>query len=134
MSLFLSTRTDDGSVEYTAVNGENTYDASMNRLGTDIIHQDVEMGRSRSVLGHNDRIANNSNSKAASSDMEEPSLSSIGKAHVSYSKPKIDGWPAAPDKLKGSSIPLFVGDVLLIMLPVAFMGMLARLCEALEVC
>lgn len=132
MPWFLSARKDGESVDYTAINSGYTRDARMNNLGTDIMDRDVEIGRSRSVLSHSDLSANNSDSKREGSHMQESSLSSIDKTYVSYKGPEIDGWPTAPYKLKGSSIPVFVGDMLLIVLPIAFIGMFSRLCGRLE--
>lgn len=102
---------------------EQTYNASEGHC----MDEDVETSRLNTDPSHDDRIANSPVMKAASSHMQNASLLSTGKASVEYYGPKINGWPAAPQKLNGFSIPLFVGDVLLISLPIAFLGMFARL-------
>jgi hypothetical protein len=34
----------------------------------------------------------------------------------------VANWPSHPQRLKGVSIPIFLGDCLLVLLPIAFIG------------
>ncbi|KAH6622174.1 hypothetical protein C7974DRAFT_397794 [Boeremia exigua] len=42
------------------------------------------------------------------------------KGSNTYVGPPISGWPTAPQRLRGYSVPLLIGDILLILLPIAF--------------
>lgn len=52
----------------------------------------------------------------------ERSGDSIRKFPEGYYGPAIKDWPASPRKLRGVSKLLLLGDLLLILLPIAFLG------------
>ncbi len=45
------------------------------------------------------------------------------KGPNTYVGPPIEGWPTDPQRLRGHSIPLLVGDIFLVLLPIGFIGM-----------
>ncbi|KAH6629031.1 hypothetical protein C7974DRAFT_179237 [Boeremia exigua] len=67
-----------------------------------------------------DSVSAESSDHGAHSEEPASGVRNAG-SRAAYKGPEIVGWPGAPAKLSGFSVPLFVGDVLLVLLPIAFL-------------
>ena len=93
-----------------------------------IVENDVEherANRASVVLGDFNGITSSGSTFVDSESSRNASV----EVSKTYDGPAIDGWPAAPQQLRGLSVPLLIGDVILILLPIAFLGMWMSLDE-----
>jgi hypothetical protein len=104
MAPFHSPHTSDHSVRYSTVETNADYDRT---------------NRASVVISDFDGITSSGSTVVNS----ESSRNATDKAPKTYEGPAIEGWPAAPQQLRGFSVPLLVGDIILILLPIAFLGM-----------
>lgn len=117
MPLF-SNSNPDSPVEYSAVETGQTLVTDDEYERRSALGSGIES--SRPSLEISDTEVNTSRNSAVLN--REASPPSNDKTLHSYSGPTINGWPKAPRQLRGISVPLLVGDVLLILLPIAFLG------------
>lgn len=118
MATNLDNRLYEGSVEYTAVehNDEFIDDTSEDRAYEDSIastHQSIDANQQVSHAIENGQQINQVGGSSKTISEE-----TTGETTVRT----IAGWPQGPRQLDGVSIPFFIGDLLLILLPVAFLG------------
>jgi hypothetical protein len=120
MSLLPNSRDFSASIEYSPVNNGQT-------------HENVGGHRSSSPPGHGTRMStsyshsdngSSFNSDSTNTRIDQFPMPPSGQKPVGYGGLPIAGWPTAPRKLSKFSIPLFIGDVVLILLPIAFLGVL----------
>jgi hypothetical protein len=93
-------------------------DESRTELATD---SDVENGTIGYDAGACNATADAPNSKTAGRKIQGSNSLTNSEA-AQYSGPDIKGWPTDPRKLKGFSVPTFLGDILLVLFPIAFLG------------
>lgn len=121
MPRFAGGRADDRAIDYTAV-GDVTDEDYTHRGASGSYRHTTELGRSSLDVSDSDANIPHK-SKAVNHHVYETRQPSSEKAPGSKSIPTVAGWPQQPRKLRGFSIPSLVGDTLLILLPVAFLGM-----------
>jgi len=108
----------EGSVEYTAVelNDEFIDDTSEDRAYEDSVasaHQSIDANQQVSNAIDNGQQFHQAGGSSKTIS-EETTGATIART--------IAGWPQGPRQLDGVSIPFLIGDLLLILLPVAFLG------------
>lgn len=113
MSLFSSNRPNTDSIAYSAMEREPSLDDDGSRAET-IVNNDVETGRS----------SDNNCARGIRDISPSLCIEQSNKPPATYMGPEITAWPTTPRKLRGFSVPLFVGDVFLILVPIAFLGLL----------
>lgn len=112
MPLFSSNGHGNNSIAYSAMERDPSPDDNDSHAET-IVNNGVETGRSS-----DDIHARRTQGTPASSCIEQSN-----KPLTTYTGPEVTAWPTAPRKLRGFSVPLFVGDMVLILIPVAFLGL-----------
>lgn len=123
MPLFNGQRHVEGSIEYAAIGHEPTRNDA-NDIDTEGSRQyeDELVGTSRGMNVSAQDLSHTSKSKAPNYSVVKSGEVPSEDANSGTSIPVIGGWPQGPRKLKGASIPFLVGDTLLILLPIAFLG------------
>lgn len=121
MPLFSGHRHDEGSIEYAAVGHEATYSDDVNTNGNQQYDDTID-GTHRSLDVGDQDSSNASKSKGTNYRVLESSRTPSDEVAGGINVPTIAGWPQGPRKLKGVSIPFLIGDTLLILLPIAFLG------------
>ncbi|KAF2999213.1 hypothetical protein E8E13_000989 [Curvularia kusanoi] len=86
------------SIEYSPVSNEHTHDDPCSRSDNGRPFDD-----------------NSTNAHVKQNAVPPSNQKSVG-----YKGPDIVGWPATPRKINGLSVPLFLGDVALVLFPIAF--------------
>jgi hypothetical protein len=121
MPLFSGNRGDNGSIEYTAVGNDvpRSEDDQRELQPTSNTVEAVRASLDTSGIKAN----STTRSKAVDYQVLETGSAPSEKTPGSNNGPTITGWPQGPRKLRGFSAPFLVGDALLILLPVAFLGM-----------
>ena len=123
MPLFSGQRHAERLIEYAAVGHEptgndgNDIDNDENRQ-----HEDELEGTGRSLNVTTQELSHASKRKAPNYSVVESGKAPSEEANSRTSVPVIQGWPQGPRTLKGVSIPFLIGDTLLILLPIAFLG------------
>ncbi|KAJ8106810.1 hypothetical protein OPT61_g9296 [Boeremia exigua] len=105
MPLFSSGHANDTSIQYSTVESEPAQ------------YLDDSQG------GHK-AFDHNNQAKQPSVDINTVGItvnsSQDDKGSNTYAGPPIKGWPTEPQRLRGYSLPLLIGDILLILLPIGF--------------
>lgn len=108
------------SIRYTAVDNEHIDESGDSHAPTLTPNNDGQPeGVSANIDTDRTLSSFTLNKKLADSPVQGASFTSSGQ---NYKGPDIAGWPAAPQKLRGFSVPFFIVDVALVLLPVAFLG------------
>jgi hypothetical protein len=120
MPLSSGNNADNGSYEYTAVGHEQGDDDNDNLMQKERYGNHVEIGRSSPGISDGDE--HSKNTKDVSSRIHESSEITSKPTPNTDDVPTIAGWPTKPQHLKSFSILTLTGDMLLNLLPIAFLG------------
>lgn len=109
MLPFRSIRTEHQTVAYTNL---------VSNQSDDVVESNEEH--------HDDRL---SGSDTCGNDSHDNTVRNSTSSHnlkeevlKTYTGPAVKGWPTAPRQLRGFSVQLLIGDTILILLPIAFLG------------
>lgn len=116
MPLFSGNRQNHEFIEYTAVGHNVSYGVEDHQRETQPYEDSATIGRTPPQTSGQDASGANK-SEGANHHIVETSQTPDSKEGLT-----ADGWPQGPQQLRGVSMPLLVGDMLLILLPVAFLG------------
>lgn len=121
MSWFAGARSNEDSVEYTAINYDLTDGGRDTLSETQARERTSSVSLAAPASGDQDARSNNK-TKEQSYRILELSQAAGEEKPDSNTAPTIPGWPQGPRQLRGFSVLFLVGDILLICLPVAFLG------------
>lgn len=112
--------------EYSPVNNDHNHeDAGASLAPSPLDHSDrtdlIDTGYSHSDNG------TSFNSESTDAHVDQIPVPPSGHKPAGYKGLPVAGWPTAPRKLGGISIPQFIEDIILILLPIAFLGSLFSL-------
>ena len=112
--------------EYSPVNNDHDHeDAGDSLAPSPLVHSNRTDLIDTSYSHSNNGTSFNSDPTDAHVDQTQVPPSSHKPA--GYKGPPVAGWPTAPRNLSGISIPQFIGDIVLTLLPIAFLGSLFSL-------
>ena len=126
MPLFSGDRPNETSIEYTAVSHDVNHNTNDDTRGDQFHGNTVEVTR-QSVDINDQDSSRASKSKGTNYQVFGSSRAASEETPARLNAPAITGWPQGPRRLKGVSIPFLIGDTLLILLPIAFLGKYASL-------
>jgi hypothetical protein len=89
------------------------------------LNNNIGAGRLNVTSDCDNRASGNMRSKSSHSQNQDSGFATSGEVSRGDSALNINGWPAAPQKLRGVSMPLFIGDSVLTLFPIAFLGTLS---------
>ena len=121
MSLVPNSRDFSASIKYSPVNSGHVREDAGGHYGSSTIGHGTRTSPLSTSYSHSDN-GNSFNSESTNTRIDQFPMPPSGQKPVGYGGPPTDGWPTVPRKLSRFSIPLFIGDVVLILLPVAFLG------------
>ena len=109
--------------EYSPVNNDHDHEDARDSLGPSPLYHSDRTDRIKTGYSHPGN-GTSFNSDSTDTHLDQIPVPLGGHKPVGYKGPPISGWPTAPRKLSGTSIPQFIGDIILILFPVAFLGLL----------
>lgn len=121
MSLVPDNRKISTSIEYSPVDNERDHEYLEISLSSASSNHGTGTKPVRTGSGHFDN-ASSSNRDSTTTRVDQIEVSRSGQNTAGYKGPSIAGWPTAPQKLSNFSISLFLGDIVLVFLPIAFLG------------
>jgi hypothetical protein len=123
MSLVPNSRDFNASIEYSPVNNGHVHEEAGGLFGSSPLGHGTRTSPMSTSYSHSDDRSS-FNSDSTNTRIDQFPMPPSDQNPVGYGGPPIAGWPTAPRKLSKFSIPLFIGDVVLILLPIAFLGVL----------
>ncbi|KAF1933563.1 uncharacterized protein M421DRAFT_200198 [Didymella exigua CBS 183.55] len=121
MSILSGGRQNDASIQYTAVGHGNTYgDSDFSTHHQRHAHSD-NVDRASIDIRH-ETAGDGPKTEGATYYVIEAGQAPSNKTSGHCHPPAIQGWPQGPRKLGGVSVLFLIGDILLLLLPVAFLG------------
>lgn len=118
MSFVSSSRAGERPVEYSTIEMEQVHDTAYSHA----IHNAEGQRNSSSRQSMDISDTGFDHSHASTELNTERSGDSIKKSPDGYYGPAIKDWPTGPRRPRGFSKLLLLGDLLLILLPIAFLG------------
>ena len=123
MSLVPNSRDFSASIEYSPVNNGHIHEDAGGHFGSSPLGHGTRTNPMGTSYSHSDN-GSSLDSDSTDTRIDQFPMPPSGQKPVGYKGSTVAGWPTAPRKLSRFSIPLFIGDIVLILLPVAFLGLL----------